>query len=74
MTGEHEIERINCKRINNQGEPEYELVWKGFGPEHNRWYQMDMLQNAKDLVDEFEADLKQTDVHYTSQQRSETQG
>lgn len=41
---------------------EYEVEWKGFGPEHNRWYRMDMLENARDLVDDFEKELKQTDA------------
>lgn len=61
-SGEHEIERIHKKRINKLGQPEYEVVWKGFGPEHNRWYRLDMLQNAKELVDEFEKDLRGTEA------------
>jgi hypothetical protein len=59
---EHEIERIHKKRINKPGQPEYEVVWKEFGPEHNRWYRLDMLQNAKELVDESEKNLGGTEA------------
>lgn len=71
-SGEHEIERIHKRRINKRGQPEYEVVWKGFGPEHNRWYRLDMLQNAKELVDEFKKDLRGTEASAKPLVRSPT--
>lgn len=60
--------------MGTKGQPEYEVAWKGFGEEHNRWYRLDMLQNARELVDDFENKLQTGDsiVNRQRQQQRKT--
>lgn len=36
---------------------EYLVRWKGFGPEEDRWYSVEDLQDAKELMAEYDAEL-----------------
>jgi hypothetical protein len=53
----YEIESLVGHRFRRygRGEPisKYLTRWKGYGPEFDRWYDEDILDEAKDLVDEY---------------------
>jgi hypothetical protein len=55
--GEHEeweAEEIVAQRRNRRRKRDEWLVkWRGFGPEHNTWEPMENLQNASELLDQF---------------------
>ena len=55
-----EIEKLVDKRTIRYGkgkpETEYLVQWKGFGPAYNEWYPVRLLQNAKELMAEYDAD------------------
>lgn len=50
----YEIERLLEKRIAHD-RPYYLVKWKNYGNEHNVWYPIQALDDAKDLVAEHEA-------------------
>ena len=52
----YEIERLVDKHVTPTGRVKYLLRWKGWGPEYDEWRSLKQLQNAKELVAEYEAD------------------
>jgi hypothetical protein len=57
---EWEIERLLNKRIIKKGRgvsTQYLVRWKGWGLEYDTWYRIQDLQNAAELVTEYEAQL-----------------
>ena len=52
--GVSEVDRIMDKRTSDRGKVEYLIHWKGWGHEHNVWYDVKDLQNSKELIDDFE--------------------
>ncbi len=54
----YEIERLLDKRATQRdrgrARVEYLVKWKGYGHSHNAWYGIEDLQDAKELVDEYE--------------------
>ena len=59
-----EIEKLVDKRTIRYGkgksETEYLVQWKGFGPAYNEWYPVRLLQNAKELMAEYDAEHPKT--------------
>lgn len=58
-----EVERLLNKRTVQRGRgrsTEYLVRWKGYGPEWDRWYNVKDLDNAADLVSDYNAGLQQT--------------
>ena len=58
---EYDVERLLNKRIVRKGRglaTEYLLRWKGYGPEFDRWYNIKDLQDALELVEEYEAEAQ----------------
>ena len=53
---EWEIERLLAKRQSGRSS-QYLVRWKGYGPEHDRWYSARQLANAKDLIQNYERHL-----------------
>ena len=53
---EWEIERLLAKRQSGRSS-QYLVRWKGYGPEHDRWYSARQLANAKDLIQDYERHL-----------------
>ena len=54
---EYEIERLLRKRTIRRGRrysTEYLVRWVGWGPEHDSWFNVKDLGNARDLVEEFD--------------------
>ena len=51
----YEIERLLDKRVTPTGRVKYLLRWKGWGPEYDEWRSLKQLQNAQELVAEYEA-------------------
>lgn len=49
----YEIETLLEKKI-SRGKAHYLIKWKDCGNEHNVWYSIDDLQNALELVDDYE--------------------
>ena len=65
----YEIDRLINKRVITKGRgqaTEYLVKWKGYGPQHDRWRNVKDLQNALELVQEYEN-------HASSDSRSVTQ-
>lgn len=55
-----EIERLLNKRTYKKGKgyvTEYLLRWKSYGPEWDRWYNVKKLENAKESIQEYEAEM-----------------
>ena len=55
-----EIERLINKRVVPRGKgfsTEYLVKWKGYGPQWDRWYNVKELQDAQELVKEYEDEL-----------------
>ena len=53
----YEIERLIDKRLRKYGRKtiiEYLVRWKGYGSEFDQWYGIDLLDNAAELVDDYE--------------------
>ena len=53
-----EIERLLNKRITRWGcceKVQYLVRWKGYGPEFDRWYNKDNLDDAREVVEDYEA-------------------
>lgn len=58
-----EVERLLNKRTVQRGRgrsTKYLVRWKGYEPEWDRWYNVKDLDNAKDLVSDYNAGLQQT--------------
>lgn len=54
------IDRILNKRTIRKGQgmaTEYLIKWKGYGPEYDRWYNIKDLDDAAELVKEYESEL-----------------
>lgn len=52
-----EIDLLIDKRMVRRGQKkmiQYLVRWKGFGPAYDEWYDVDLLDNAADLVQQFE--------------------
>ena len=49
---EYEVERILRKRI-RRGKTEYLVEWRGYRPEDSTWEPLSNLDNASDLIKEF---------------------
>lgn len=61
------IDRLLNKRIIPKGRgfaTEYLVKWKGYGPEHDRWYNVKDLDNAQDLVREYEEGMSQGPISH----------
>ena len=57
-----EVERLLHKRTVKKGKGravEYLVRWTGYGPEWDRWYNIKDLDNAADLVHDYEEALAQ---------------
>lgn len=55
------VERLLNKRVIRKGRglaTEYLLRWKGYGPEFDRWYNLKDLQDALELVEEYEEEAR----------------
>jgi hypothetical protein len=52
-----EIERLINKRTTARG-AEYLIRWKGYGPQHDEWRSIPELQNALDLVSDYENSME----------------
>ena len=50
----YEIGRLIGKRISRK-KVHYLVKWRGYGNQHNVWYSADDLDNAKDLIDDYES-------------------
>lgn len=53
VESEDEIE-VLLQKGRSHGKIQYLVKWKGYGNEHNVWYDIDDLDNAQELVAEFE--------------------
>lgn len=56
----YEIERLLNRRTVKKGRgraTEYLVRWKGYGPEWDRWYNIKDLDNAAELVQQYEQGL-----------------
>jgi hypothetical protein len=56
-----EIERLLNKRTIWKGRGtsvQYLVRWTGYGPEFDQWYPLSQLENAKDLIAEYEARIQ----------------
>jgi hypothetical protein len=56
-----EIERLLDKRTIRKGRGtsvQYLVRWTGYGPEFDQWYPLSQLENAKDLIAEYEARIQ----------------
>jgi hypothetical protein len=52
---EWELETVVKKRISDRSkEPQYRRRWKDCGPEWDQWLKLSDLENAKELIDDFE--------------------
>ena len=54
-----EIERLLNKRIIKRGRKgitQYLVRWRGYGLEHDQWYNVADLDNAKKLIDDYESE------------------
>ena len=54
------IERLLNKRVRPRGKGqtvEYLVRWQGYGPEYDTWYNVKYLQDAMDLVQEYEGEM-----------------
>ena len=52
-----EIQRLLNRRVTRRGRGysvQYLVRWKGYGPEYDTWYRVKDLDNAKDLVEEYD--------------------
>lgn len=58
-----EVEKLIKKRVTPSGQVKYLLRWKGWGPEYDEWRGVKDLDNAADLVDEYEGQLRYEQVH-----------
>ena len=61
----YEIERLIDKRI-TRNQPHYLVKWKGYGNEHNVWYPLRALDNADELVAEYDA-RQQENAHASNE-------
>lgn len=53
----YEIERLLNKRIIKKGRgmtTQYLVRWRGYGPEWDKWFSVNNLDNAKDLIKDYE--------------------
>lgn len=53
----YEIDRLLNKRTIKKGRgysTQYLVSWKGYGPEHDQWYTMGQLEDAQELIDDYE--------------------
>lgn len=58
---DYDVERLLNKRVVRKGRglaTEYLLRWKGYGPEFDRWYNLKDLQDALELVEEYEEEAR----------------
>ena len=60
MGGEQEVEGVVGRRVGRSGGLEYQLAWKGWGPEHSTWEPADSLANCAELVKQWEAEHAET--------------
>ena len=56
-----ELERILNKRTHPSGKIEYLVKWKGYGPQHDRWYNVKRLENARELIQDYESTSQTVD-------------
>ncbi|KAH8691845.1 hypothetical protein BGW36DRAFT_38886 [Talaromyces proteolyticus] len=55
---EYEIEKLIDRIVLNE-DTFYRVRWRGYSHEYDWWYHINDLDNAKDLVDEYERNLKE---------------
>ena len=56
----YELERVLDKRVSPRGSVKYLVRWKGYGPEEDVWKSVKELENAKELIEEYEARIAAT--------------
>ncbi len=49
-----ELERLRGKRVTKTGLVSYLVRWKGYGPEYDKWLRTSLLDNAKELIEDYE--------------------
>ena len=62
-TDAYEVERILDKRVIRKGRGysiQYQIRWKGWGPEYDRWYRLKDLGDCQELIEEYEHQMDQT--------------
>ena len=68
---EYDVERLLNKRVVRKGRglaTEYLLRWKGYGPEFDRWYNLKDLQDALELVEDYEVEARRMNPRQDLQQ------
>jgi len=58
---EHEVEKI-LDRQERRGKPKYLVRWKRYMAEEDTWEGLENLKNMRDLVEEFEKEIREEEV------------
>ena len=61
-TDAYEVERVLDKRVIRKGRgfsTQYRIRWKGWGPEHDRWYRVQDLGDCNELIEDYEQRIQQ---------------
>jgi len=62
--------RVSPAKYGRKTIKEFLIRWKGYGPEFDEWYGEDLLENAKELVQEYEQATKDNPEDTTSQEEA----
>ena len=70
----YDVERLLNRRVKKRRGKyvtEYLLRWKGYGAEYDTWYDVEHLENARELITDYENELRRISAN---QERSSNQG